>query len=703
MIKFLGARKEGQVVAGILEAILKKSNYLTGYLYRGFPILSTSEQTITLDSVLCCEEHGVIIFHFIEGKDIHSDFRSIVDEVHLKVVAKLQELPELAIRRKLAVPVNSIVFAPSIPSNKYGNELETALLLSRTEQDVFQNISLEKWNNPELLNIVLSRLQSLTSLKKRRQRGYVERDDSKGSVLKALENKLATLDDSQTNAVLETVSGVQRIRGLAGSGKTVVLARKIAHLHAQNPSWKIAVTFNSRSLKKQLERLISVFYEDANGEKPDLEKQVQIIHAWGSPKNHGMYYEACKLHNAEYLDFNAARNQCGSGGEAFDFVCQKLNEEIEQDKKLFDLILIDEAQDFSPDFLRLCYSLLDHPKRLIYAYDELQNLGDSSMPSPEDIWGLDENSNPIVSFKESSQDLILDTCYRNPGPVLSAAHALGFGIYRRPMIQMFEHYGLWEEIGYKVISGELKEGESVSLARTEKSSPCLLSNHNSGDELIKFRKFDSRSDEYDWVANEIIRNIREEEILPSDIVVIHPNVMRMKSEVGYIRNVLFQQGINSSIAGITGSPDEFIYDDQVTFTSIYRAKGNEAAMVYVIGAEYCNTEFELSKKRNILFTAMTRTKAWLRITGCYTTFDGLCDEYSKVVENDFMLNFKYPTEEIRQEMKVVNRDMTSAEKNKVSKARNSAQSLASLLSDEVNPEDIPEDIRLALLEKLRGS
>ena len=36
----------------------------------------------------------------------------------------------------------------------------------------------------------------------------------------------------QGRAVIETVEGVQRIRGLAGSGKTIVLALKAAYLHA---------------------------------------------------------------------------------------------------------------------------------------------------------------------------------------------------------------------------------------------------------------------------------------------------------------------------------------------------------------------------------------------------------------------------------------------------------------------------------------
>ncbi|WP_181314735.1 hypothetical protein [Photobacterium phosphoreum] len=117
-------------------------------------------------------------------------------------------------------------------------------------------------------------------------------------------------------------------------------------------------------------------------------------------------------------------------------------------------------------------------------------------------------------------------------------------------------------------------------------------------------------------------------------------------------------------------------------------------------AEYCNTDYELSKKRNILFTAMTRTKAWLRICGVGSYFDGILSEYNNVVENDFSLDFRYPTEIERQKMRVVNRDMTSSEKRRVNAAKRSAENLSNLLDGEVSLEDIPEDIRKALLAKL---
>ena len=57
-----------------------------------------------------------------------------------------------------------------------------------------------------------------------------------------------TLDHLQSRIVIETVEDVQRIRGLAGSGKTIVLALKAAYLHASHPEWRIAVTFLTRSI-----------------------------------------------------------------------------------------------------------------------------------------------------------------------------------------------------------------------------------------------------------------------------------------------------------------------------------------------------------------------------------------------------------------------------------------------------------------------
>ena len=72
---------------------------------------------------------------------------------------------------------------------------------------------------------------------------------------------------------------------------------------------------------------------------------------------------------------------------------------------LYDAILTDEAQDFAPSFLKLCYAMLKPPKRLVYAYDELQNLSGTSLPPPEEIFGNDEHGRALVTFGDDRRQL----------------------------------------------------------------------------------------------------------------------------------------------------------------------------------------------------------------------------------------------------------------------------------------------------------
>jgi superfamily I DNA and RNA helicase len=86
-------------------------------------------------------------------------------------------------------------------------------------------------------------LQRVTTIKPAKKRTRVVRDESRGAILKKIEREIANLDRWQKRAAIESPEGPQRIRGLAGSGKTIVLALKAAYLHAQHPDWTIAVVF----------------------------------------------------------------------------------------------------------------------------------------------------------------------------------------------------------------------------------------------------------------------------------------------------------------------------------------------------------------------------------------------------------------------------------------------------------------------------
>lgn len=258
---------------------------------------------------------------------------------------------------------------------------------------------------------------------------------------------------------------------------------------------------------------------------------------------------------------------------------------------------------------------------------------------------------------------------------------------------MFENSSLWSDIGYQLIDGDFTEGKTVELRRNDETSPKFLSEHSPIDDIISFNSFENNEEQVEYVVSQIIKNITEDELHLDDIMVINPDPLTTKNVVGLFRKRLMDNEINSSVAGVTSSPDIFYEGDSITFTGIYRAKGNEASMVYIINSQYCYEGLELAKKRNILFTAMTRSKAWVRVCGYGEAMKGLEEEFKLVKNNNFSLKFKYPTKEERRHMNIVNRDMSSQEKSSISKHQTNAVSLLEdLKTGRIQKEDLSDNL-----------
>lgn len=698
-----------------LAHLLSGVSDLSGHLFIGYPIIGTPEGRHPIDALLVSPNIGIVIFDLIEGAD-PEDYDLRQDDSANKLEARLKTHRELVRRRDLLVPVHTISFMPCLSEpGKHRND-DYPLVNSETLMQVLEDFEWQE-SKDDVYKAALSAIQSISTIRKSRTKRTLTREDSRGAKLKRLEDSIATLDSLQSKAVIETVNGAQRIRGLAGSGKTIVLALKAAYLHAQHREWRIAVTFNTRSLKGQFRRLINNFSLEQTGEEPDWDN-LRIVNAWGAPgtgDRDGIYHEFCRTHDIEYLDFGSAKALFGRENE-FSGACERAIGQMREKHAIYDVILVDEAQDFPPSFLRLCYELLDDNKRLVYAYDELQKLSGESMPSPEEIFGSNSDGSPKVQFDDNlsegpRHDIILEKCYRNSRPVLATAHSLGFGIYREPpkssgigLVQMFGHPQLWEEIGYRVKEGALRDGSPVVLYRTEDSSPKFLEEHSPVDDLIQFIRFDSEQAQAEWVAEAIKHNLEYDELRHDDIVVINPNPLTTRQKVGPIRRLLLEVGINSHLAGVDTNPDIFFQQDasSVTFTGIYRAKGNEAGMVYIINAQDCHSAaWNLASIRNRLFTAVTRSKAWVRVLGVGSGMEQLISEFERLKQKHFELHFTYPTKGQREQLEIIHRDMTLEERNRVkSREKNLLDLISDLESGNLHPEDLSDGLRAKLIEYL---
>ena len=660
---------------------------INGTLYLGYPLNATTDSVVSVDALLVCKEKGLLAFIFNEPG---SSDKEAQDRLYFQFQNALTKYETLRKGRELAVRPQIISFFPiqEIPDS---NEIYT-YCNTDTIEDVLKKVP---DFDDTLYTVLCESLQKISSMKPKKKRFAIKKQDSYGGIIKKIEAEIANLDEWQRKAAFEVPDGPQRIRGLAGSGKTVVLALKAAYLHSQHPDWTIGVTFYTRSLSQQYKEMITNFTYEYMGEQPNWDK-LQILHAWGTTAEPGIYSEIAKRKNIIPKNYVNAKNQYGVQ-RAFQGICEELQHlNGSQFAPMYDAILIDEAQDMPAAFFRICYDAVKYPKRIIFAYDELQSLNRNTMPSISEMFGTDEQGNAIVSLSnhedEARQDIVLPICYRNTPWALTVAHSLGFGIYRKAgIVQLFDDLSLWDGIGYKVTDGNLQFGEEVQLKRKESSYPEYFSQLLEPQDAIMIKSFKNVYEQYQWVSEQIEKDIKKNELDPDDILVIFPEAYYSKSQYHDLGEFLEQRGINSILAGVNADRDTFRVENCITCSSIYRAKGNEAPMVYIVNAQYCAKGTEMITLRNTLFTAITRSRAWVRICGILPDIEIIENEARMCISNNFGLRFRIPTKKELESQRLLYRDRTEKEKRKIKEATDAIKFIMeSYEKGEIDLEELPE-------------
>jgi superfamily I DNA and RNA helicase len=138
-------------------------------------------------------------------------------------------------------------------------------------------------------------------------------------------------------------------------------------------------------------------------------------------------------------------------------------------------------------------------------------------------------------------------------------------------------------------------------------------------------------------------------------MIILPDAVTARSEYHEIARSLSRRNIQSHLAGVSSQRDVFVMPGSVAVSSIFRAKGNEAPMVYVANADYCARGLEMISLRNKLFTAITRSRAWVRIFGTGEGMNALLKEIGQCQENNYRLHFRIPTPQELSRIRLINR------------------------------------------------
>lgn len=288
---------------------------------------------------------------------------------------------------------------------------------------------------------------------------------------------------------------------------------------------------------------------------------------------------------------------------------------------------------------------------------------------------------------------------------LTLAHAVGLGIYRDGgLVQHFDDPQLWTDVGYEVTAGELIRGKDVTLRRRSDSYPPYFDEHFDRKDAITLECFENPAEQAEWVAASIHRNLDDDELEIDDILIILPEALTAKSDARVVMEALRRKGLRSHLVGVTSSQDEVFSRDSVAITGIYRAKGNEAPIVYVLNCDYAITSFEKLRARNALFTAITRSKAWVRLTGCGVAMKKFQAEFEAVKKRDYVLEYQIPTDADLEHMRKIHRDLSRTEIQKIKKGQDALRALLKGLElGRVDLESLPKDIRDGLRRIQGGS
>lgn len=492
---------------------------------------------------------------------------------------------------------------------------------------------------------------------------YLEPSLTRSAVLETVRQRIAELDLQQEQIAKVIPPGPQRIRGVAGSGKTILLCQKAVQMHLKYPDWDIALVFFSRSLYEpilaQVDRGLRRLSCNQISYDPQNSK-LKVLHAWGAKDQQGFYRTICQA--AGVWSRSLQQTTRLKASESLAEACLYLLKSATI-PAIFDAVLIDEGQDFLVEddlkfegkqpFYWMAYQSLrpvtvpegysaEIPlKRLIWAYDELQSLDSLKIPTASELFGDEWGQLVTGEYSNGIQKTeIMSRCYRVPGEILMAAHGLGLGLLRpQGLLTGTVWVKDWEMLGYEVIlptsltsdksfvNPDFKPGETITLKRSQESSLNPLARLWKKP-LIEFQAYHSRTEELIDLSDRLIYNLKIDGLRPSrEILILVLGIgweaIQLQTDIA---RFLIQQGLDIFIPGtsdcnILKPSDHQAYRNRfwceggVTISRIHQAKGHGADMVYLVGLDQIAIAENNLNFRNQLFVAMTRSRGWLRLSG----------------------------------------------------------------------------------------
>lgn len=275
------------------------------------------------------------------------------------------------------------------------------------------------------------------------------------------------LSDEQKRHIIPSEKQHQRLRGAAGSGKTLVIAQRAANLASIGK--KILIVTYNITLWHHIRDNISRARYNFSWE------QFEFNHFHGFCKNY-LYENNISFPDSELGDSNDYLDN-----KIPNLVIESMKENKNKKNRYYDAILIDEGQDYSKKYYEmLCMFLTDNDEIFLVA-DEKQNIYSRELSWLENMQG--------TKFKGRWREL--KQSYRLPFAILKQANKFAekflpdVGLIPEPVQSgLFEPYVIWRNIDSNLLPLEKLFQAFEWLTKKQNISPSdiviLLPTHKDG-------------------------------------------------------------------------------------------------------------------------------------------------------------------------------------------------------------------------------
>ncbi|MEZ6057200.1 MAG: AAA domain-containing protein [Planctomycetaceae bacterium] len=376
------------------------------------------------------------------------------------------------------------------------------------------------------------------------------------------------------------------VRGVAGSGKSVVLCNWLAKTAKRMEGGKnvrIWAVYANRSLHKLLRESVESawdgLFEEDLFEKPSFPwERVSLLHV--KDVLAGMLPAASlKMDNFEF-DYDRAAEEFLNR--------QNASELLPRCSALF----IDEAQDMGPSTLKLLLSIVEqtdaddpNSRSAHIFYDNAQNIYGRKTPKWSEF-GLDMRGRSTI-MRES---------FRSTTPIAELAvnvrHRLTPPDERQDQDELMS-MGLMER-------AQRNGGEWIRVRFNQVEGPKPI-----------FHAFDNRNDEMDAIGGHLKHLVQKEGISPADICVVYNGKAVVQLLESKLKPKLAEFGVEMSVQ--TNRPFER-QENTLVVTTSHSYKGYESEVVMIPCVDQYVTGDGLILANN-LYVAMTRARSLLAIYG----------------------------------------------------------------------------------------